>query len=56
MDWNSVFGLHTLGKELLQQRLYTEAEPYFLKALEKDRNLRYQTAADLRTDPSLVRP
>src|SRR5690606_32488427 len=38
MDWNSVFGLHTLGKELLQQRLYTEAEPYFLKALEKDPN------------------
>lgn len=37
-DWNSVFGLYTLGKEFIQQRYYTRAEEKLKAALEKDPN------------------
>ena len=37
-DWNSVFGLYTLGKEFIQQRYYTKAEEKLKAALEKDPN------------------
>jgi predicted Zn-dependent protease len=37
-DWNSVFGLYTLGKEAIQQRLYPQAEDHLQKALQKDPN------------------
>jgi len=36
-DWESVYGLYTLGIEKAKQRLYTEAEGYFKECLEKDR-------------------
>lgn len=37
-DWNSVFGLYTLGKESLQERNYTRAEEKLSAALGKDPN------------------
>jgi len=37
-DWNSVFGLYTLGKESIQQRLYPQAEEKLKAALGKDPN------------------
>ena len=37
-DWNSVFGLYTLGKEFIQQRYYPQAEEKLKAALEKDPN------------------
>ncbi len=36
-DWESVFGLYTTGVEKAKQRLYTDAERYFKRCLEKDR-------------------
>ena len=63
-DWNSAFGLYTLGKEAIQQRLYPQAEEHLKKALEKEanylpaladlsmisyRNLDYQKALDYAT-------
>ncbi len=36
-DWESVFGLYTTGIEKAKQRLYSEAESYFKRCLEKDR-------------------
>ena len=36
-DWESVYGLYTTGIEKAKQRLYTEAENYFKRCLEKDR-------------------
>ena len=63
-DWNSVFGLYTLGKEFIQQRMYPQAEEKLKAALEKDpnylpaladlamisyRNLDYQKALDYAT-------
>ena len=38
LDWNSVFGLYTLGKEDLQERGYIRAEEKLKAALEKDPN------------------
>lgn len=35
-DWNSAFGLYTLGKEFIQQRYYPEAEEKLKAALEKN--------------------
>lgn len=35
-DWNSAFGLYTLGHEFIQQRMYARAEEKLLQALEKD--------------------
>ena len=37
-DWNSVFGLYTLGKEFIQQRMYPQAEEKLNEALGKDPN------------------
>lgn len=37
-DWNSVFGLYTLGHEFIQQRMYAKAEEKLSAALEKDPN------------------
>lgn len=37
-DWNSVFGLYTLGKEFIQQRYYPQAEEKLKAALAKDAN------------------
>jgi Tfp pilus assembly protein PilF len=37
-DWNSVFGLYTLGKEFIQQRYYARAEEKLLEVLKKDPN------------------
>ena len=36
-DWESVFGLYTTGVEKAKQRLYSDAENYFKRCLEKDR-------------------
>lgn len=36
-DWESVFGLYTIGIEKAKQRLYEDAERYFKRCLEKDR-------------------
>jgi len=36
-DWESVFGLYTAGIEKAKQRLYSDAESYFKRCLEKDR-------------------
>jgi tetratricopeptide (TPR) repeat protein len=38
-DWQSVHGLLLRGKDLSNQKDYSEAEIYFLQALEKDPNL-----------------
>ena len=35
-DWESVYGLYTKGVEKSRQRLYSEAEEYFRKCLDKD--------------------
>ena len=35
-DWDSAYGLATLGKELIQQRMYKPAEEKLKAALEKD--------------------
>src|SRR5690606_21034723 len=35
-DWNSVYGLYTLGKEYIQQRYYSRAEETLREALKKD--------------------
>lgn len=35
-DWNSPFGLYTMGKEFIQQRYYPRAEEKLKAALEKD--------------------
>lgn len=37
-DWQSVFGLYTLGKEFIQQRYYPQAEEKLKAALAKDPN------------------
>lgn len=37
-DWNSAFGLYTLGHEFIQQRMYARAQEKLLQALEKDAN------------------
>ena len=37
-DWNSAFGLYTLGKEFIQQRYYLKAEEKIKAALDKDPN------------------
>lgn len=37
-DWNSVFGLYTLGKEAIQERHYSAAEEKLKEALSKDPN------------------
>jgi tetratricopeptide (TPR) repeat protein len=37
-DWNSVFGLYTMGKEFLQQRYYPKAQEKLEAAIEKDPN------------------
>jgi tetratricopeptide (TPR) repeat protein len=36
-DWESVYGLYTMGVEKAKQRSYDEAEEYFTRCLEKDR-------------------
>jgi len=35
-DWNSAFGLYTLGHEFIQQRMYARAEEKLSEALKKD--------------------
>ncbi|MCS3736646.1 DUF5107 domain-containing protein [Mucilaginibacter dorajii] len=35
-DWNSVYGLYTQGKELMDQKMYPEAETKLKEALSKD--------------------
>ncbi|MEX2231168.1 MAG: DUF5107 domain-containing protein, partial [Cyclobacteriaceae bacterium] len=37
-DWNSVFGLYTMGREYIQQRYYSGAEEKLKAALDKDPN------------------
>ena len=37
-DWNSAFGLYTIGKEFIQQRYYARAEEKLKAALELDPN------------------
>ena len=37
-DWNSEYGLYVLGKDLMDQRIYTRAEEKLTATLEKDHN------------------
>ncbi len=37
-DWNTVYGLYLQGKELIDQRMYSQAEEKLNNALQKDHN------------------
>lgn len=38
LDWNSANGAFVQGRELMDQKMYAEAEPHLQKAVEKDGN------------------